>query len=168
MQSELQEAVVKTFLIILLGILLVIGMGFLLLNFYNTFYAVENYFVKAGIIVIFIFTLLVILRYMSLLFFSIFKILFKQNNAVENRVMDTQRKVTIIVPAFNEEKTIGKTIESLKEQTYPNLEIIVVDDGSTDRTFSTAKLYEFYETNRSLRVLKKTNGGKASAINYGI
>jgi len=158
---------VRTLVIILLGVLLVMGMGYLLLNFYNTFYAVENYFVKAGIIVIFIFTLLVVLRYMSLLFFSIFKILF-QNDNIANRTFKTEHKVTVIVPAYNEEKTIATTIESIKAQTYPNLEILVVDDGSSDQTYAQAKLYEFEETYRSLRVLRKTNGGKASAINYGI
>ena len=43
-------------------------------------------------------------------------------------------KVSIIIPVYNEEKTISDCLESLKLQTYKNLEVIVVNDGSTDRT----------------------------------
>ena len=72
-------------------------------------------------------------------------------------------RVTIIVPAYNEETGIGDTIESLMEADYPKKEIIVVDDGSTDRTSEIAKQY----TSQGVRVIRKENGGKASAINYG-
>ncbi|GBC69481.1 Poly-beta-1,6-N-acetyl-D-glucosamine synthase [archaeon HR01] len=72
--------------------------------------------------------------------------------------------VSVIIPAYNEEKWIGKTIEALLESDYPNLEIIVVDDGSTDRTYEIASQYR----KRGVIVLRKENGGKASAINYGL
>jgi cellulose synthase/poly-beta-1,6-N-acetylglucosamine synthase-like glycosyltransferase len=72
--------------------------------------------------------------------------------------------VSVIVPAYNEERWIGKTIEALLESDYPNLEIIVVDDGSEDRTFEIASQYR----KRGVTVLRKENGGKASAINYGL
>jgi len=72
--------------------------------------------------------------------------------------------ISIIVPAFNEEKTIGATIRSLIEADYPNKEIIVVDDGSTDRTLNIALNYAKY----GVRVYHKENGGKASAVNYGL
>ena len=47
-------------------------------------------------------------------------------------------KISIIVPAYNEEKTITSTIQSLQKIDYPNYEIIIVDDGSTDQTYQKA------------------------------
>ena len=47
--------------------------------------------------------------------------------------------VSVIVPAYNEERVITRTVESLLKNIYPNFDIIVVDDGSKDATFETAK-----------------------------
>ncbi len=74
--------------------------------------------------------------------------------------------VSIVVPAYNEEKNIGDAIESLLQLDYPKdrLEIVVVDDGSKDRTYDEAKRYE----GPNVRVIRKENGGKSSALNVGI
>jgi len=72
--------------------------------------------------------------------------------------------VSIIIPAYNEEKVIAKTIESVLEIDYPKKEIIVVDDGSKDNTLQIAKKYE----RDKVKVLHKENGGKASALNYAV
>jgi poly-beta-1,6 N-acetyl-D-glucosamine synthase len=72
-------------------------------------------------------------------------------------------KVTILVPAYNEENCIANTIDSLLEANYPNKEIIVIDDGSTDKTASIAKQY----SSKGVKVFSKANGGKSSALNYG-
>jgi len=71
--------------------------------------------------------------------------------------------MSIIIPAFNEEKVIGLTIEGLIHADYPNKEIIIVDDGSKDNTLSIAKRYK-----HQAKVLHKENGGKASALNFGL
>ncbi len=73
--------------------------------------------------------------------------------------------VTVIVPAYNEEKTIRHTITTLLGSDYPSLEIIVVNDGSTDGTEEAVA--DFIER-REIRYIKKPNGGKASALNRGI
>jgi len=75
-------------------------------------------------------------------------------------------KVSIIVPAFNEEVNAVSSIENLLRTDYPNFEIIFVDDGSRDGTFE--KVRTAFEDNPHVRVLTKSNGGKASALNFGI
>ena len=72
--------------------------------------------------------------------------------------------VSIIIPAYNEEKVIANTIESTLEINYPNKDIIVVDDGSKDNTLQIAKRYQ----DKGVKVLHKTNGGKASALNLAL
>lgn len=71
--------------------------------------------------------------------------------------------LSVLVPAYNEEKVIARTIEGLLGAEYPNLEIIVIDDGSKDDTLKIANRYK-----SKVKVLHKDNGGKASALNMGI
>jgi len=73
--------------------------------------------------------------------------------------------VSIVVPAFNESKVITRTIDSLLASEYKNFEIIVVDDGSTDDTYSIA--LERYGDDPRVAVHTKSNAGKAEALNYG-
>jgi len=75
-------------------------------------------------------------------------------------------KVSIIVPAFNEEVNAIRTVEYLLKSKYPDIEIIFVDDGSVDLTYT--KIKSAFETNSKVKVLTKTNGGKAAALNFGI
>jgi cellulose synthase/poly-beta-1,6-N-acetylglucosamine synthase-like glycosyltransferase len=83
---------------------------------------------------------------------------------------DELPRVSIIIPAYNEEESIGKTIESILLANYPKgkMEIIVVDDGSKDKTFSIAKEYEGVRDGKIVRVFTKSNGGKGAALNFGI
>lgn len=76
-------------------------------------------------------------------------------------------EVTIIVPAWNEEKTLRGTVESLFKLDYPKdkLNIFLVDDGSTDNTWSVMKTFEGMN---GIKILQKENGGKHTAVNYGI
>lgn len=72
--------------------------------------------------------------------------------------------VSILVPAYNEQAVISRTLESLVNLNYDRKEVIVIDDGSADLTASIASWYKKY----GIKVLRKPNGGKASALNYGI
>jgi len=74
--------------------------------------------------------------------------------------------VSIIVPAYNEEVTAIKTIQSLLQVDYPEFEIIFIDDGSKDKTYELVNAS--YGNHPNVRVLTKPNGGKASALNFGI
>ena len=72
--------------------------------------------------------------------------------------------VSIIISTFNQEKFIMDAIHSALAQSYKDLEIIVVDDGSTDNTFDLA---DSVDTKRNYKVVTKFNGGPASAFNEG-
>ena len=74
--------------------------------------------------------------------------------------------VSIIVPAYNEEVNAVSSVRSLLTREYPNVEIIFVDDGSTDNTYE--KVNEAFAGNPKVKVFSKPNGGKASALNFGI
>jgi peptidoglycan-N-acetylglucosamine deacetylase len=75
-------------------------------------------------------------------------------------------EVTIIVPAYNEEVNAVRTIKSLLRQDYPNLQVVFVDDGSMDATYTT--VFEAFKDVHNVHVYTKNNGGKASALNLGI
>lgn len=74
--------------------------------------------------------------------------------------------ISIIVPVYNIEKYIDRCIESICSQTYADLEIILVDDGSTDNS---GKICDEYATkDRRIRVIHKKNGGLSDARNSGL
>ena len=78
-------------------------------------------------------------------------------------------RVAILVPAYNEEKVIVRTIRSVLNSDYPNLRVIVIDDGSKDRTFEVAReAYAKDIAEGRVQVLTKANGGKAAALNYAL
>ena len=126
----------------------------------------SNAFIKFGVVLIFIFTMFIITRYLLLMFFSILQTI--RRSADEGHSIDRTTKVTVIVPCYNEQDVIVPSLKSTIAQTYPNLEILVIDDGSSDRTYSLAKKFEYNNGIKSLKVLSKPNGGKSRALNYGI
>jgi cellulose synthase/poly-beta-1,6-N-acetylglucosamine synthase-like glycosyltransferase len=132
--------------------------------------------------------------YLGLNFISMFAILrYVREHGASFRIKnfaEYQPPVSILVPAHNEERTIIATVRSLLRLGYPTFEVVVVNDGSTDRTLQTVVdefgLVEFPEAYRSrlptqpverifaspnngrVRVVDKRNGGKADALNAGI
>ena len=78
-------------------------------------------------------------------------------------------RVAVLVPAFNEEKVIVRTIRSVLHSDYKNLRVIVIDDGSKDRTAEVAReAYTAEIAAGRVTVLSKANGGKAAALNVGL
>ncbi len=78
--------------------------------------------------------------------------------------LDYYPSVSVLVPAYNEEKVLGRTLECILEASYPDKEIIVIDDGSTDRTYHTALGF----SDRGVKVVHRPNGGKSRALNHGL
>lgn len=74
--------------------------------------------------------------------------------------------ISVIVPVYNMELYLDKCIQSIINQTYRNLEIILVDDGSTDRSLLLCEQYA--DSDRRIKVIHKTNGGLSSARNAGL
>ena len=72
--------------------------------------------------------------------------------------------VTVVVPAYNEAVGIERAVRSLAASDYPEFEVVVVDDGSTDDTAAIVEQLGLEQ----VRLLRKPNGGKASALNTGI
>jgi cellulose synthase/poly-beta-1,6-N-acetylglucosamine synthase-like glycosyltransferase len=115
-----------------------------------------------------------ILRATIIVGFSItfFFIAFTIPLAIEQRMKEEKQPfdpnyrplVSILVPAYNEENVISRSLDSLVNVKYEPKEIIVIDDGSTDKTGVVASWYKQF----GVKVVKKANGGKASALNYGM
>ena len=80
--------------------------------------------------------------------------------------MCQEEKISIVIPAFNCEKTIGRCLDSALAQTWSNTEIIAVDDGSTDQTGSILDTYQ--KEHGNIRVIHQENSGVAAARNAGI
>ena len=78
-------------------------------------------------------------------------------------------RVAVLVPAYNEEKVIVRTIRSVLNSDYANLHVVVIDDGSSDRTFEVARqAYAAEIASGRVQVITKPNGGKAAALNYAL
>ena len=79
---------------------------------------------------------------------------------------DRNEKVSIVVPIYNRENFLDKCIKSIIEQTYKNIEILLVDDGSKDNSLDVC--YKYEKLDNRIRVIHKQNGGVQSARNRGI
>lgn len=77
-----------------------------------------------------------------------------------------EKIISVIVPVYNIERYVGQCVESIINQTYKNLDIVLVDDGSTDRSGALCDLYA--KKDRRIRVIHKSNGGLVSARKAGI
>lgn len=74
--------------------------------------------------------------------------------------------ISIIIPAYNCEKNILRLLTSLKNQTYKNFEVLIINDGSSDNTQNLCEIYCLKDLR--FKVFNKKNGGVASARNYGL
>ncbi len=110
------------------------------------------------------------LLFYGLLFILVFRlIIFGFLSFIETLVkrkgkIDRFPKMSIIIPAYNEEVTVASSIKSMLSLNYPDYEVIVVDDGSSDNTFKEALKF----SEKGVKVIRQKNTGKPGAINTGI
>jgi peptidoglycan-N-acetylglucosamine deacetylase len=123
-------------------------------------------FKKVVAIVFIIAFVLGLLRIGSILLFALLQRKKSRQEQAALMANNIQPAVSIIVPAYNEEVTVVKTIEHLLLQNYPNFNIIFVDDGSKDNTYDIVK--EKFSNNNKVDIYTKENGGKATALNMGV
>ena len=112
----------------------------------------------------------------ALLFLSLFFEVFLLLTFFENKEMMKKKEeetvvdfptATVVVPCYNEEKSVFGTVESLLALDYPKdkLKIMIVDDGSTDKTWA---MIQKYRGNPLIEIFRKENGGKHTALNFAI
>ena len=125
-------------------------------------------FVYASIVSLVIFLFILLIRYFATLFMAYFYV---------TRYTVQEKEgfypfISIIVPVYNEGIVLQNSIESLLDINYPNYEIIIVNDGSTDDTASIAEELVGHQKGRNglvkISLINKPNGGKAKALNAGI
>ena len=73
-----------------------------------------------------------------------------------------RRTISVVIPCYNAERFVAETIESVLAQSYPWVDVVVVDDGSTDRSWEV-----IHSFGRKVRAFRKENGGAAKARNLG-
>ena len=138
----------------------------------RTDYRITSSFVSLSIVILFTFLILLVIRLVILIYLSHRHHIDKNNcrnilKEFPNRIHQLPL-VSIIVPAYNEGIVIESAITSLAKLVYPRKEIIVIDDGSTDKTYKLACKYKKNTPSTTIRVLTQQNSGKAAALNHGI
>ena len=115
--------------------------------------------------------------YYILLFFTIYFQVFFLVTFLENRRKIVIRRgetrllkygeVTVLVPCWNEERTLFKTVKSILNLRYPQdkIKIFLIDDGSTDGTWG---IMQKFKKHQNVRIFRKENGGKHTALNLGL
>ena len=121
---------------------------------------------RTSVLLLRIFVVLLITRYILLLWLGYLHHM--ENANVDDSEQPTHPPVTVIVPVFNEEQVVLPALHSLLALDYPEYHILVVDDGSTDRTRELAESLQGTYGPVTLRVVSRSNGGKAAALNTGI
>lgn len=133
----------------------------------------ESYALSAVSIYLMFFLVILIFRYAVMILYSFLdhlETIYKKRVAPPPiyREEHSLPMISIVVPAYNEGIVIQPAIRSLLMLDYPNYEILVIDDGSTDDTYEKAMVVAREQSRIPVRVITKRNGGKAEALNTGM
>lgn len=133
----------------------------------------ESYVLLAVSVYLLFFLVLLIIRYAVLILYSFMdhlESLYKKREVPTRLYVEESSlpMISLVVPAYNEGLVIQAAIRSLLLLDYPNFEILVIDDGSTDDTYEKAIAVAREQQHIPVRVITKRNGGKAEALNTGM
>ncbi|MBW4038058.1 MAG: glycosyltransferase [Acidobacteria bacterium] len=132
------------------------AIAFLLISFFNNF-------------VVGVFFIGDILMSGRLIIIGLFATIDRFRHRKNYATADYAPRVAVLIPAYNEEKVIVRTIRSVLMSNYKKIRIIVIDDGSKDQTFQVASdAYAKEIAEGRITVLTKPNGGKADALNFAL
>ena len=122
-----------------------------------------------GRFIVFIFFVGDILMGARLLFIGILAVIDRLRKPHDQASPGFNPRVAVLIPSYNEETVIVRTIRSVLNSDYKNLHVIVIDDGSADRTAEVARdAYAAEIAAGRVQVFSKPNGGKAAALNYAL
>ena len=125
-----------------------------------------NYFVTILNWILLFLSVTGVIRLLSLIFGNLIYYANHKQRKLESSDEFFKPPVSMIIPLFNEEKVIVNTVKASLLANYPEFEVIVVDDGSTDDSLQV--LRSNFGSNPRVTILTKPNGGKSQALNYGI
>jgi len=159
--EKLRVIFVSGFISVLLLITIILTLPLTILTW-------SGLFVYSSIVSLVIFLFILLIRYFAILFMAYF---YNTKYTYENKE-GYYPFISIIVPVYNEGIVLKYSIESLLDLDYPNYEIIIVNDGSTDDTSAVGEALVGNQRGRSglvkVSLINKPNGGKAKALNAGI
>lgn len=89
----------------------------------------------------------------------------KNNNFIDSMF---QPKISVVIPLYNHDQYIVEALDSVLNQTFDDLELIVIDDGSVDDSWNVLQSYAIARSDPRLRIERQENGGSHAAINHGI
>jgi poly-beta-1,6-N-acetyl-D-glucosamine synthase len=167
---------VKKVIRLAVAALIVSGMIYLLIMSYQNVreaqgsfaLLMESYVLAAISTYLLVFLGLLVIRYAVLILYSFmehFEVIKRGYPRYVERDESSLPMISLVVPAYNEGIVIQAALRSLLQLSYPNFEILVIDDGSTDDTYEKAMVVAQESSDISVRVVTKRNGGKAEALN---
>ncbi|HUG01783.1 MAG TPA: glycosyltransferase [Longimicrobiales bacterium] len=160
-------------LMFLSGVLLVVALAGVLSILIWSFFAppdIQNALVRGTVVLLILFLGILVIRYVVLLWLGYLQHVEQAMSPEEERKAAPAMlpPVSVLIPAYNEGLVIQDAIRSVLRLDYPRLEILVIDDGSTDDTAARAAAMEGRHGKSVVRVISKANAGKAAALNTGI
>ncbi len=132
-----------------------------------------NVVLKVISIYLLVFLGILVCRYLFMMLYSFFEHIEKLSPSELNAETPPEEDaflpmISLVVPAYNEGPVIQPAVRSLLELDYPNYEVLVIDDGSSDDTYEKALVVARESQRVPVRVITKKNGGKSDALNTGM